>query len=946
MKFLCPQQTSPSLSHMICALKNKLETEKHLVLITKDHTNSKTSLIRTGGTIRCYLEAVERRGTREFRALGVKYKLTLLRQEEMEELWSDGIGRLGFKKNGSYRGKAKWRTCGAWIYVFTPRPVIYTPLYLMELLGTDSGSSDHPSATVYIEYGKHRYSKYARTTRSDTTPNDNLTNIAVVGSKYSKENKHVRHLDYGLPVIVYRRGNMNHLTVYNELNESSNLHPHGLDVDPFVDGASIENQFGPDTQIGRKIYLEYPILNNSMTSAWHPHPMFRASRLLYGGMFMPYIIRDDFSDKLDSFFTLGQNDIPLCFSNVDLDRNGKLNSARTYSYVCINLEVSKDILQNYPYIDYAPMGNSDKILYCSSLGAWRGTFLQINGKVTNSFTPNRFCPPDDVCKDSLFCRTKQCTSKYNQLLTHTVKTNLLRLRLIHAGSSFRRNCFGFIDSHKNFLDFWVIASDAGFVSPWKTKMISLETLSRFEVVVDAASTCCRSCCLRRREIFLISFDFDITLMEKLIVPLPYMSQGLSQYDLDFFKRFSIYTGCLVDEHDKGSLSRDIFREPDRSIFLRLLNLLRPANSQTDTIPYFPVIKFDVKIKHKQSLDRVLNTINQDIIKNKSYYSNAPGEVLLTRKITTQTGMQLGSDCWIQETDPPSLKFKFTNATEKSAGNIRMMTNTKLTVEDWVGNTLSETHNLKFPETTMPLDIDQLVDLFNNVFKDHDIDLVYRYEKFVDNVADVADINSVRIIIQNTSSDTTYILRETDNIMQFMGIEYKWGSLDIDLTDPKKTTLALFLSSTEDPDLVKITNNPDIPTMGIVEMAIHPGKSHQGNPFQVMNDNIMNFSVKENSTERWIIFNSDGSFFDNHPFHFHLSHGFMEVERSSFINTDHTNAGPKDVYSIKFGSQLAFKLKFGSLNSTMGTIPYLGYMFHCHYLMHHDMNMMGQFYVEP
>ena len=56
-------------------------------------------------------------------------------------------------------------------------------------------------------------------------------------------------------------------------------------------------------------FIEYKINNNSMMSAWHPHPMFKSSPLLYGNLNMPYIVRDWASDLLDSYFTLNDLDI-------------------------------------------------------------------------------------------------------------------------------------------------------------------------------------------------------------------------------------------------------------------------------------------------------------------------------------------------------------------------------------------------------------------------------------------------------------------------------------------------------------------------------------------------------------------------------------------------------------------------------------------------------------
>ena len=188
----------------------------------------------------------------------------------------------------------------------------------------------------------------------------------------------------------------------------------------------------------------------------------------------------------------------------------------------------------------------------------------------------------------------------------------------------------------------------------------------------------------------------------------------------------------------------------------------------------------------------------------------------------------------------------------------------------------------------------------------------------------------------------------NNVLQLFGVEFKFKTSDIDINNSqKKTAISLGLNKYEaNNKLVDIKLNKKNSTMGMVSLKIPPRNQHIGNPFKIMNDNIMNFTVEQNNTERWIYYNSDNEFFDNHPLHFHMTSGFYDPTYTSFINKNSINNADLDVISIKSGSHIAFKVKFDNFNSTMGEIPYLGYMFHCHYMDHHDMNMMGQFYVDP
>ncbi len=714
----------------------------------------------------------------------------------------------------------------------------------------------------------------------------------------------------------------------------------------------MENVFGPGTQLGKKITLHYPILNNSMTSAWHPHPMLHSSPILYGNLIMPYLVKDWLSDKIDQYFTLNNNEIPLIFSEVDLDKQGQLNSARLYSYPCINLNVSRKMLQEYPHIDYQELQKrtthqpGNIIKYCTSLGAWRGTMLQINGQVIDGYTPNVYCQTGDDCANSLFCSSQACTKKYQQLLTHDITSNLLRIHLVNASCSFRRSYMGLVDSDNNFLDFWVIASGGGFCLPWKTKMVSLESMNRNQILVDFLD-------YNISEIYLVAFDFDITLMEKVIPYQPYQKDPDPKYNRNFFDRFSIYTGCLVDIDDYQRGDPNIFDNPEcQATFLDLLNKLRNCDNQTTTIPFLKAIRFNYR-QHghvKARSQDVLKLIREPLTHNpEGYYFNYPGPKIAKRKITMSSGMQFQVDSWFNYWDQPSLKFKFSEDSEYS--NLQMISNIHLTVQQINpdDNEVIAVKKINFPVTPMDeiLNIDQLTEIINMTFKQNNISLQYSYHKRAVNVNGVVDINSVFIRLHNTSTFDHYRIIGNNNIMQFMGIELKWGSSDINVKDPRKTDLSLFLSGTENPQFVSLQDNPNMPTMAMVKLLLPPKKFHEGNPFQVMNDNIMNFTVKKDTTETWIFYNTDNEFFDNHPFHFHLTTGFVNKAESSPINCDPILTGSIDVVSIKVGTHLGLDIKFSNFSSFDGDgIKNLGYMFHCHYMMHHDMNMMGQFYIEP
>lgn len=115
-----------------------------------------------------------------------------------------------------------------------------------------------------------------------------------------------------------------------------------------------------------------------------------------------------------------------------------------------------------------------------------------------------------------------------------------------------------------------------------------------------------------------------------------------------------------------------------------------------------------------------------------------------------------------------------------------------------------------------------------------------------------------------------------------------------------------------------------------------------------NDNILNFSVKVESSEKWVYYNMDTA--DSHPFHFHLTTGYCvtnDPENTPAVMEQYHTLYPysRDTYSIGSQSQLSWYIKFSNYKSSYGQrFRQLGFMYHCHYLAHHDMMMMGQYYV--
>lgn len=137
------------------------------------------------------------------------------------------------------------------------------------------------------------------------------------------------------------------------------------------------------------------------------------------------------------------------------------------------------------------------------------------------------------------------------------------------------------------------------------------------------------------------------------------------------------------------------------------------------------------------------------------------------------------------------------------------------------------------------------------------------------------------------------------------------------------------------------------------MIIPPNITYLGFIDGFQSDSLMNFSTKLDSSEKWLYHNLDTT--DSHPFHFHLTSGFVDAfdnDNTAGLVSVKNNHFPylysRDTYGIGPQQNISYYLKFSNYVSEDSyldpQIKYLGYMYHCHYMVHHDMNMMGQYFV--
>ncbi len=154
-----------------------------------------------------------------------------------------------------------------------------------------------------------------------------------------------------------------------------------------------------------------------------------------------------------------------------------------------------------------------------------------------------------------------------------------------------------------------------------------------------------------------------------------------------------------------------------------------------------------------------------------------------------------------------------------------------------------------------------------------------------------------------------------------------------------------------------TRDPDQPIFlmdshALAEMIIDPEFTYLGPIDGFMNAALSSVAVQLGTTEQWVYHNLDNQ--DSHPFHFHLTSGFVPVRSplsSKGLVSARRDYAPllysRETYGIGAQQSLAFYLRFINYQSKDSArkpgIKGLSFPFHCHYGAHSSA-MVNQYYV--
>ena len=815
-------------------------------------------------------------------------------------------------------------------------------LPLPPLLDLTTGATGH----VKIRTVEHKFSPDAAP--SGTDPKNN----PVFGSKYrSKKNEKVLANPYGLPLFKFKKGVEVPLVFTNRTGFSWDMHWHGLNTTADIDGATEVVSFGAATKIGEIFNLTIPPITNNSALLWvHAHPMFYSSRLIYGGVIGAVLIEDDESVRITEKFIYGDNHIVLIYQDADLHSDGSLDSSSVYA---------------------------DGLRSCFGL---------INGVSCVNWYARESVP-------------------FVNKLQQVSGSNLIKIDVLNGTSSFRILYLGVIDKHKKVQPFYLIQSDTGFRAPEQLKIVALAPANRISILIDLDQFEDNEA-----ELFFYDFDltevFDIELVDDIltakvpfgpdqtpnptpipgssdltypVVPeIPQITEPVPLGNRVLPKKFGARGFLrLSQEKCRRSLSLErTLRKIHKLVFgsacgihsspIDYLSLLNPKyfynlpDVKSAALRRFILFPDDSENAGPRGATEFIDGANRVVV-----------DLWNSDELDLEYALiqyQESPNNWKPKLLPGVL-FKIFQDDPRYI-NYAMSANDKLTVQLYT-KTIEygdesppfASVDIIYPPTDKPLNINQWIDLVNSTFAQTIIrgvplsDLLqldwtfYPYQ--------VAALSDQITILKSV------LMKLTNNSLFYIRLKGSWALLQF-FGKPIAADMAMAPTGSSYPDNFNMniqmiypqwaTSDPDNPIFtfdNTVELIVKPQSTYMGPVDGFENDNLMNFSVKKDSTEKWIYYNRDTQ--DSHPLHFHLTSGFvdpLDPQNKVLTRENSSSLLPRtysmDTYSIGSQTQLSFYLKFLNYISAQSALEpplkYLGYMYHCHYLTHHDMSMMGQYFV--
>jgi FtsP/CotA-like multicopper oxidase with cupredoxin domain len=865
--------------------------------------------------------------------------------------------------------------------------------------------TDCVTTTVHIELARHRFAPDASVAGRDpiTAP--------IFGSK----SKSAGRGSFGLPFFRLRRDSTPRLRFINKTGFSFDLHWHGLNTTADIDGASSQLYFGRATQIGEELTLDFPTINNNATLLWvHAHPMFMTSPFIYSGVVGLVDVVDKESRAVQRLFRYPCNRFLLVYQDIDLNANGTPTAAGLYTdesracfgtingITCIKWHsddrrfvaplmhrrsdsnlVKIDLLNGTTYFRLIHLGVCDREGHIQPF-----SLVQGDGGLQNPTTLTMVAIPPACRVAIVFDLTsfKGCEAfvfLYNYELSEVFEVS-------PAGpGTDRTQLQGLVpdlSKSSNPTPNPTPIPDPNSVNPQDDpSMLTYPTVPFIEQV---------NILLPNGTVPPPTSNFRI----KRFLRVTLASKAKSiRYEraLDTIRRV-----VFGDQFVRSLILQPGFEYASTNDYIALLNpryfynlptrvgapfrnFILNGDDNENSIPTNPNGSTEYIDGQNRIMEDGWNSNELDLPSAIAAYNLSPNNF---RPATL-----------------PTLLFKIYPAADSE--NYAMLTNDTLTIEFFssaiaYGDTSTiptASATVVFPSTAnagQPLNIAEWVSLVNTQFAatfvvlnnistplSSLLGLQWSFFPWSQVLLTGQATTLKSVIMVNRNSSLFYIrFRGPWNLLQFFGKSIGAGmgmmaamttcsdcncgpSCACTRTSKCSPTCTCWMKNMSlNSNIEQIfpsyaTTDPNAPIVlasmdAVAELIIAPSSSFLGFPDGFQSDNLLNFAVQTNSTERWIFNNLDDQ--DAHPFHFHLTSAYVDPNSpdiSTGLVTAQTAYWPqlysKDVYAIGPQQRLSFFLKFANYTSAQSAVspnvPNLGYMVHCHYASHHDMNMMVSYF---
>ena len=710
---------------------------------------------------------------------------------------------------------------------------------------------------------------------------------------------------FGIGAIKFKKNQAINLKIHNQTEYNMNMHWHGMNLNAYNDGASGENMFGPDTLIGPIFDLIQLRLTNNGCVMWvHPHPMFQTMYFVYLGLVGLVLMEDEASKHVDDYFVYGDNHVPIIVADINYDDTG-----------AINLEG----LDGFQLGDYS-------IINGTSCLSW------------------------DL---------EETNNKYINKLYHQTSSNLVKLTFLNGAFSFRIYGIGVCDKYDNVKYFTQICTDQGYRDPLLLDHLFIAPGERVSILFDLND-------FQDNEAYLFFYLLNA------------QNGGSSTYPVipaetrDFIAKNKYLKVTYSEDHDPSkdynliSVLTDIQKLVFGDNYETFINL--PPFQKLDYGKYLNKKYFynlpdfnEVNIQSRSILFMLdLDGGTKDNGGTEYCAVDEAGQDRVWSDMWTDAELKLYEETGDNLYLPTCLFF-----ISKYSGdyleyeNYKEQDNHELIINIYKDESLSEVYKtvtISFPESETPMNIRIWMELVSSYFSstyfldddDNEVYIsdildyyweVYKFE-YTFNITSI--INTVKMFIQN-KSDYYVELKGKWTLLTFFGKPFR-GIHDED-TESSHEMNGNDIPVTMIPVAGSRSGEDEYPDDDdLFSLVVYPQELYAGFCDGFNNDNFRVFSVKNDFSEKWVLENNSTDF---HPIHFHNTSAYAELtdnNQSYTLDQIQRLAYSKDTYPLDLGTKLEIRLKFPFNSGENGLIKYLGYMIHCHFLDHHDMNMMNQFFV--